>query len=96
VFASGGVGGVVSVGAFWVFAIAIVVMGTRYLVDGNERREKVRWAIVVAAISAIGLRIATDDTPAEHVANLALLVCLVALLVLWARTLGRRIRGVQP
>src|SRR5436853_148980 len=82
----GGVGGVLSVAIFYVFAAALLIAGIQYLIKGSDRREKVRWAWVVATMVVIGLALATNGKPIGGLFIGLLMVCLVALTVLWFRT----------
>jgi hypothetical protein len=97
VFASGGVGGVLSVGVFHMFAAALAIAAVRYLVRGTQHREKVRWAWALATVASFELAVVTNGVAgASAVFTAFTMVCIVALIILGIATLTRRIRGAQP
>jgi hypothetical protein len=98
VFWRGGVGGLVSVAFFPVFATVFVIAAIRYLIRGTDHREKMRWAWGLAAVASFELGVVTDDAApaASRVFTALTMICVFALLVLGIATLTRRVRGVHP
>jgi hypothetical protein len=96
VFWRGGVGGIVSVSFFHLFAAAFAVAAIRYLVRGTNVREKNRWVWGLAALISFELGVVTSDAArgVRGVFSALTLICIVALIVLGIATAIRRIRGV--
>jgi hypothetical protein len=94
VFAGGGAGGMVTVAMFYVFATAFLIAAVRYLGKGSKAREKARWGWALAAVLAFAFGIPLSDTWIASVLVSVVLVCALALIVLWLQTLCRGVRSL--
>jgi hypothetical protein len=84
IFSGGGIGGVVSVAVFWLFAIGLVVFAIRQFALRRRLGSSVpilKWSLILVALLAWTFAVfGGEDTPVHNLMNATLLICIVVLI----------------